>query len=104
MKQPQTSSPDIRKKELSTSSFKRIGGMGNQGYFSYKDDKYEICLEPCMNGYEVAIYDLRQDLLKPKICTNLEGSMDIMPGFNMVQGEALLPAVKLANKLLRSQH
>ena len=45
----------------------------NDLYFSYKTDGFELCLEPCLNGYDVALYDLDQDLIYFKECTNLTG-------------------------------
>lgn len=41
-------------------------------YYSYKNNEIEICLEPCLNGFDVALYDLNRCLLKEKICTNLK--------------------------------
>ena len=89
------------KKKLTLGSFKRIGEPGSFGhYFSYKDDKYEVCLESCLNGYDVAIYDLNQNLIGEKECTNIEGmlEMQIMPGFSMGTGKAIEKALKIANK------
>jgi hypothetical protein len=40
-------------------------------YFSYKEPGIEICLEPCLNGFDVALYDDKQNLLLPKQCTNI---------------------------------
>lgn len=45
----------------------------NQTYVTYKGKKCEICLEPCFNGCDVAVYDLGLNLLEPKFCTNLQG-------------------------------
>lgn len=61
-------------------------------YFSHKTDKYEICLEVCLNGYDVAIYDLHQNLLRDKVCTNL---------VNIQSDEALIKAIEIANKFLK---
>lgn len=41
------------------------------GYYSFSGKNCEICLEPCLNGCDVAVYDKRKDLLEPKYCTNL---------------------------------
>ena len=42
-------------------------------YFEHKFTKkfaeYALCLEPCMNGYCVAIYDMENDLVCDKECT-----------------------------------
>lgn len=58
-------------KELTLKDFKRIPLEKFSSYLSYKDQKQEVCLEPCLNGYEAAVYDLNQNLVKPKVCTNI---------------------------------
>lgn len=40
-------------------------------YYSYVYGNKEICLEPCLNGFDVAIYE-NQSLLEPKVCTDIE--------------------------------
>lgn len=54
-------------KELTFADFVKL-----DGYMTFKNDKFEICLEPCLNGCDVAIYDLEQNLLEPKKCTDLK--------------------------------
>lgn len=82
--------------KLTTGHFKRQGEAGSFGhYFSYKDELgYEICLEACLNGYDVAIYK-DMGLVGEKECTNIEG---IMPGFSAMSGEALNKAVEITNR------
>lgn len=90
-------------KKLTIGSFKRFGSMGSFGHmFTYKNDKVEVCLESCLNGYDVAIYDLEQNLIGEKECTNVKGieEMQIMPGFSIGTGEALEKAIEIANKKL----
>lgn len=42
-------------------------------YYKYEFDKYQICIEPCLNGFDVAIYDTENlSLLEPKRCTNVQ--------------------------------
>lgn len=43
------------------------------GYFSYLGKRCEICLEPCLNGCDVGVYDYAGNLLESKYCTNLQG-------------------------------
>jgi len=43
-------------------------------YLHHEFDMFQICLEVCMNGYDVAIYDQKKDLVEPKICTNIKGA------------------------------
>src|SRR3989304_6839056 len=92
-------------KKLTLGSFKREGSVGSFAhYFTYTDGKYEVCLESCLNGYDVAIYDVNKDLVGEKECTNIEGmlEMQIIPGFSMGTGEALEKALKIANKKYES--
>lgn len=56
-----------KKTELTFADF-----VKKDGYMSFKGKKVEICLEPCLNGCDVAVYDLNQNLLEPKKCTDLE--------------------------------
>ncbi len=87
-------------KKLTIGSFKREVLQGSFGhYFSYKDEKYEVCLESCLNGYDVAIYDNNQNLIGEKECTNTEGmEFQIIPEFSIATGVALEDAVKIANE------
>ncbi len=59
-------------------------------WYSWKGDGVEICLEPCINGFDVAVYDLNMNLLEPKHCLNLT------PPF--AQETALVMALIKANK------
>lgn len=67
-------------------------------YYSYKTDKNEVCLEPCLNGFDVAIYDLSQNLIGAKTCTN----MTISSIFNtsIQVHSAFIRAVDIASKQL----
>jgi hypothetical protein len=50
--------------------------VGELTYWSYENDHLgiEICLETCLNGFDVAIYNLQGDLLKPKLCSDCDAS------------------------------
>lgn len=95
---------------LKIGSFERVGtpGSPSQHYFRrYEKDEItgaqiQICLESCMAGYCVAIYDEHQEIITEKRCTKTEGFMDsqIAPGFSMLAGDALESAVKIANEML----
>lgn len=95
-------------KKLTLGSFKRIGEPGSfKHYFSHiLPDGKEICLEACLNGYDVAIYDKEGgSLIGEKTCTNIQGMMEsqIAPGFSMMTGEAVEKAIKIANQKLKQQ-
>lgn len=67
-----------------------------------KDDSYtsfqlsdgrELCLERCMNGFDVALYDSHQMLLGEKVCTN--SNLEEDPYDHIV-----IKALSIAQKLL----
>lgn len=55
-------------KQFNPEEFKNKGG-----YFQYDGDGFHICLEPCLNGCDVAVYDKDLMLLEPKFCCDLPG-------------------------------
>lgn len=89
-------------KKLTLGNFKREGSQGSFRHcFTYTDTNgFEVCLESCLNGYDVAIYK-NKELLMDKQCTNIEGMVEsqIFPGFSVLAGEALIRAIKIANKM-----
>lgn len=89
-------------KKLVLGDFERVGSDGSFGhYFTYTDKEgYEVCLESCLEGYDVAIYK-DEELVAPKECTHISGMMDsqIFPGFSVLTGEALEKALDIANKM-----
>lgn len=92
-------------KKLTIGSFKREGSQGSFGhtFTHFTEDGREVCLESCLSGYCVGIYDKEQNLIGEKTCTEIDGmlEMQIMPGFSMGTGEALIKAVEIANKKLK---
>ena len=50
--------------------FKDFKFNENRAYF--KNRRVEICLEPCLNGCDVAVYDKNQNLLTDKVCTDVK--------------------------------
>lgn len=50
-------------------------------YYSYKTDEFELCIEPCLNGFDVSLYNLNQDLIYPKQCTNLTGTFTSLTAY-----------------------
>lgn len=92
-------------KKITIGSFKRQGVSGSFGhYFSHiLTDGREVCLESCLNGYDVAIYDKEGgNLIGEKTCTKIEGMLEsqIASGFSIMSGEALEKAVDIVNKKL----
>lgn len=65
-------------------------------YLAYRDDKIEICLEPCMSGFCVGIYDVKSPnvVILPKRCT----------AEPTVLSSRLQQAVEYANELLEEYY
>lgn len=98
-------------KVLKLSSFKRVVTNKKLGfyYLSFKDYEIEICFEPCLMGCDIALYDLKYELLQPKTCTNLK--------YRVIDTETMLDndldwlyekgfakAIVIANKLYKEHY
>ena len=81
-------------KKLTTESFSVIELPDtNIYYMAHKTaDGCEVCLEPCLYGYCVGIYDDTQNIIGEKTCTKFK-SWSLGP-------EALYAAIDIANKKL----
>jgi hypothetical protein len=78
-------------KILTLSDFNRIN-IGHYYYFSYVEDEIEICLERCLNGFDIAVYDkAAKFLLLEKRCTNLSNERSYL--------ESLAAAIAIANEM-----
>lgn len=77
-------------------------GDGNYGcsFFQYKftkdDKRYILCLEPCLNGYDIAIYNSDEELMCEKKCTNAINPL-FMP-------DVMLMVSKYLKRFLRSEY
>jgi len=60
-----------KKEEITIKDFLKMPA----GYFFYKKSDIEIALEPCLNGYDVAVYR-NLELLEPKRCTDIKNAND----------------------------
>jgi len=57
---------------LTYKSFSVVPVSNGRFYFSHWTfDKKELCLEVCLNGLCVALYDENQNLIGKKVCTNI---------------------------------
>ena len=95
-----------KKIELKLGVFKRTGAQGSfRHYFSHiLPDGKEVCLEACLKGYDVAIYDKEGgNLIGEKTCTNIQGMLEaqVVPGFSIMTGEAIEKAIKIANEKIK---
>lgn len=91
--------------KLRIGDFERHGEKGSFAhYFSHiLPDGREVCLESCLAGYCVGIYDKAGgELVKGKTCTNIPHMMEaqIVPGYSVLTGEALIKAIDIANEML----
>lgn len=92
--------------EIKFEDFERVAldGFNFPCYYSYKfrssDLEYEICLEFCFSGFDVAIYRQTNDLpqlVMPKICTCDDGYLNQFPARRK---ETFLKAIEIANEIL----
>lgn len=99
---------------LKFDEFERVQ-FGNGEHYLYKNfGDYQICLEPCLSGYCVAIYRVGPDeqiigLVCPKKCTDFKfksREMELAFGIDgLKKGESnmvILRAMKFANEFYKS--
>lgn len=94
-------------KKLTIRDFKRVRvDEETPPYFQYfTKDMREICLEPCISGFCVGIYDDDENLIGTKKCTDIKNDMQVgMDGMfrfgeDVAEG-ALEKAVDIANQML----
>ena len=60
-------------KKLTKKDFKTIK-IGGVPYLSFRGKKCEICIESGFGCIDVAVYDLNQDMLEPKVTLNSPGN------------------------------
>lgn len=79
--------------ELRLEDFTKHEVIGTFGYYFSKflPDGREVCLESCLNGFDVAIYDQNKDLIGEKTCTDYPDTR--MP--------SLIEAIRIANKKVK---
>jgi len=88
-------------KKLTFKEFKPvvIDAALNLKVYTYKEKGIELCLEPCANGFDVALYDDKQEIIYPKKCTNLKKVCGVA---GMIK--AINAGVKYANELYQQYH
>ncbi|NCD40581.1 MAG: hypothetical protein EOL88_00665 [Bacteroidia bacterium] len=64
-------------KKLEWKDFQLAITDDRQMYYSFEFKDYEICLEPCLSGFDVAIYRIGPDerigdLVEPKKCSDMK--------------------------------
>lgn len=61
---------------MQINQFKKYFLDNTNWYLSFQANEKEICLEPCFDGFCVAIYDQDGELLADKVCTGHEGYLE----------------------------
>ena len=78
---------------LTLKNFKEENVHDQWYYYSMKKDGFELTLEPCMGGFDVALY-VDQNLHTPKLCTDVKHPTEF--GGRI---EAMQRALSFANQL-----
>lgn len=78
----------------------RIGSGLPEMLRHYTKDGREVCLEPCMDGFCVGIYDDEEELIGEKRCTKLGQPTGELVFGEEVHEDALKEAVRIANEML----
>lgn len=70
-------------------------------YYSFGVPGFEICLEPCAAGFDVAIYGEHKEMLEPRRCTDSNGYLESMDAiFGDRKDEDWNKALEIADELL----
>lgn len=87
-------------KTLTIKDFKKVSvGVGFPEFYQhFTKDMRQVCLEPCLQGFCIGIYDDEEELIGTKRCTNL--SNEHMTFGEEVDRDALEMALKIANEMI----
>ncbi len=97
---------------LAIGDFERKDVAGTLGhYWTAKTDRYEVCLEACFNGYDVALYELKpgddvfvkgdgKRLVGEKTCADIPDIPMVAAMAGELPPEALKKALEIANQKL----
>lgn len=66
----------VNGKVLSRTDFFRIDLDPVHYYYSFRSEDFEICLEPCAGGFDVAAYNGKKNMYEPRKCTDHDGYLD----------------------------
>jgi len=83
--------------QLKPSDFERVEVDKEHYYLGYKKDNIELCLEPCLDGFDVALYE-NGELLYPKECTKMGLMFSALGQLGVFI--AITEAVSMANGIL----
>lgn len=92
-------------RKITKKDFKKfVGDIHYFYYFEYNNLGYEVTLEPCLNGFDVALYNRdirarRYELVTEKFCTNLRGYKFEIKDYERDDKTWDL-AIKMANKIV----
>jgi hypothetical protein len=84
--------------------FKRYGEPDSfQHYYAHRlKDGRELCLEACIQGYCVAIYNKHAEIIGDKTCTDLPDipfGQEIATGLALRSDKAITKALQIANTI-----
>jgi hypothetical protein len=92
-------------KKLTIEDFKKVAvGVGFPSFLQhYTKDMRQVCLEPCLEGFCIGIYDDEDELIGEKRCTKITPNPELLGAFRFgeeVSAEALNVAIAIANEML----
>lgn len=89
-------------KKLKIEDFEKVVlGVGMPITYRYfTKDMRQVCLEPCLEGFDIGIYDDDEYLIGEKRCTDLANVNANMVFGEEVHPQALERAVEIANEML----
>lgn len=94
--------------KITIDDFQIITDEQDNYYYSYQftsnDVKYELCLECCFSGFDVALYkvavkDLDYELVAQKVCTEHKGYLNFLNLDRRISTKE--KAVRIANQLIK---
>ena len=84
--------------ELDTSAGNDIAYFSHE-YIGWDGNTYVVCLESCLNGFDVANYVLANlDLTDPKVCTDSKDRKDNLRDYLNTLSQALFIASEMRHK------
>jgi hypothetical protein len=91
----------MKKLTIKDFEFRELVSSFGYWYMCKLEDGRGVCLERCLNGYDVAIYDTKLDLIGKKVCTDMVEPHAIEAMFmRTISREAVDKAIEIANELL----
>lgn len=93
---------------LTEKDFEKVDISNNLWYLVYKfkdGTKRSICLEPCLSGFCVGIYDGEEELLADKVCTLIPNHIHEFGRFflpQLTRSTVVNMALRIANDFIKN--